>query len=90
MPARQSHKSGYDLLAQAHPLMTWKDCDVADVRAVNSVGECSSHPYKRVALIDETREHAVRERRLEVGWVLISKRCGTIQRGEFVPAELID
>src|SRR5213082_903473 len=69
---RKVDEFGNDLFAQPDTLVTWKDRNVADVRAIDSVRECSAGANEFSAFTNEALEQAVGECRSQVGGLFLS------------------
>jgi hypothetical protein len=70
--------------------MARQNGDVAYVRTVNPVGQCSTDPNELAVIVDKTPEDTVREGSLQVRWILVSKWGRAIQGREFIPIDVID
>ena len=87
--ARDFDQMSYDLLAQSGTLMTRQCGNVADVRAIRSIGERSACSNQLGAFIDEALKHAVGEDLLQMHRLFIAQGGGSVQGGEFVPIDRV-
>src|SRR5690606_35548108 len=77
-------------LADAGALEAVVDHDVADVRAVDAVGNCAPGRDDSPAVMGDAPEHAVRVGRLQPVGALVAERRDAIELGQLVPVYRVD
>jgi hypothetical protein len=90
VPARQLDELVDEGLAQPAALVAGQDRNVADVRAIRTVGQCAARRHEHAVLVGEAAEHAVREHRLQPLGRLLAQRRLAVQVGQFVPVDGVE
>lgn len=75
--------------AKTTALMLVVNGNIADIGTVPAVGQRPTRGDQFSRLVDKALEQAVREYDLQIGRVLVSKRGGQIQVGEFLPVYVL-
>jgi len=75
--------------AKTTALMLGVNGDIADIGTVPAVDQRPTRGDQFSRLVDKALEQAVREYDLQIGRVLVSKRSGQIQVGEFLPVYVL-
>ena len=87
MTGREPYQIANDLFAKTRALVAGKYCDIANVRAIDFVSECSTDSDKFFPFPRKAYEPTVVESNLQVGGILVPQRRSPIKSGEFVPVE---
>ena len=89
MAARALDEIAHDLFAKAGALMARQNRDVADVRAVETIGQRTTGGNQATIFVHEALEHAVGEDRLEMQRLLVTQRSYPIERRELFPIDSV-